>query len=259
MNGEAQKQLLQPLSSLVTEHIITISSVGIANNTAGMLSQKTLEKIISPINSSSTLTMLISAVLWKHPLLKDLFSPVILPVITQLMQQMTLQGLNLSVDKSLILLKKYFSIIQQDDMQELLLKIQQKLDQLDPEVEELKNQFLKEVFFHKTGKILPLDNNTLDFLKTFSGLDIHASLFTNFKDAPPVIRMLWNSYSYHKKVDQALTMELLLQGFIISGLIDLIGVFNTLPKQPPFSYLNPSSPSCSMKTGSKFNVFDTTG
>ncbi|MGL5264360.1 MAG: hypothetical protein ACRDAI_07340 [Candidatus Rhabdochlamydia sp.] len=237
LNGEAQKQLLQPIASSITEHIITNSAAGLTNCTAGLLSQIALRKIITPTIPSSTAATLTSTALGTYPPLKDLFSPVILPVITQLMQQLVLQGLNLSLDKSLILLKEYLAILQQDEIQALLLKIQQKLDQLDPEVEGLKNQFLKEVFVHKTGKILPLDNNTPDFLKIFSGLDVQAILFASFKDAPPIIRMLWNSYSYHKKVDQSLTLELLLEGFIISSLIDLTDIFNTLPKQPSFSYL----------------------
>ncbi|HEV3269463.1 MAG TPA: hypothetical protein VGZ69_02300 [Candidatus Rhabdochlamydia sp.] len=45
-----------------------------------------------------------------------------------------------------------------------------------------------------------------------------------------------NSYSYHKKVDQTLTLELLLQGFIISTLSDLVLGSNTA-ELPSFSYL----------------------
>lgn len=240
-NKEAQKQLLQPIASLLAEHIITNSSKGISNFSAGILSQITVKKTISPISSSSAVTMLTSVALGRHPLLKDVFRSLILPVITQVMQKLALQGLNFSVDKSLIILQEYLTILQQDNMQELLLKIQHKLNQLDPEVEDLKNQFLKEVFFHKSGKNLPLDNNVIDFLENFFDIDVQASLFTSFKNAPSVIRALWNSYSYHKKVDQTLTLELLLQGFMLSALADLTAIFNTAPKQPPFSYLKTAS------------------
>lgn len=67
-------------------------------------------------------------------------------------------------------------------------------------------------------------------------MDIQAKLFTSFKNAPPVIRMLWNSYPYHKKVDQSLMLELLLQGFIITSLASLVPGSNT-DQAPSFSYI----------------------
>lgn len=185
--------------------------------------------------------MLAYAVLWVNPTindqpLKNIFTPLFSfaghQLLGQSIEQKILQILNIS--------KEYLTILQQDDMQELLLKIQYELNRLNPDIEELKNQFLGEVFFKKTGIPLPLDNLALDLLKKSSGLDIQASLFTSFKNAPAAIRMLWNSYSYHKKVDQTLTLELLLQGLVISGLADLMLGSNPA-ELSSFSYLKTAS------------------
>ncbi|KAG6559332.1 hypothetical protein RHABOEDO_001092 [Candidatus Rhabdochlamydia oedothoracis] len=225
VNGEAKRQLLQRVASLITAHVIHRISSGFT----GLVLKRTIQQICP-----SELGVLAYAVLLmnshiSNQSLNTIFTPLFLPVINQLLaqpvEQQVLQALNFFFDKSLI--KEYLTILQQDDMQELILRIQKKLSELDPEIEELKNQFLKEVFFKKTGIPLPLNNSTLDLLKKSFGADIQASLFISFKDAPLAIRMLWNSYSYHKKVDQTLTLELLLQGLIVTGLADLVPESNT--------------------------------
>lgn len=237
---EAKRQLLQPVASFITDRI--------TNNFSNGLNLLTLHGTIEQI-CSSELRMLARAILWTIPhvgnqSLNHVFVPLFHPIIQQLLSQPTeqqmLQILSFSTDKSLMLLKEYLSILQQDDMQELILRIQQKLQELDPEAEELKNQFLKEVFLKKTGIPLHLNNFLLDLLKKSSALDIQASLFTSFKYTPTVIRMLWNSYSYHKKVDQTLTLELLLQGLIISGLSDLMLESNPA-ELSSFSYVKTAS------------------
>lgn len=237
---KAKEQFLQPLASLITQQIL--------HSTTNKLSQmvilkRGINRALSTVkcNPSLKTTLLTSAVLWTIPSLKDMFTPEILPMINQLFnqptEQLTLHALNLLADKFLILFKEgYLTILQQDDMQKLLLEIQKKLDQLDPEVEELKNQFLKKVFFNKTGKDLPLDNAILDVLKKLSGVDMQASLFASLKDSPSILRLLWNSYPYPKKVAQTLMLEILLQGFIISCLVELVPKLDTAPKYP-FSYL----------------------
>ncbi len=225
LNGETSNQLLQPVTSLITEYIMNCSS--------SILSQLALIKTVKQ-NCPSELGALLGAMNLhrSNQALNNIFTPLFSPVINQLLaqpvEQQVLRILNIS--------KEYLTILQQDDMQELLLKIQHKLNRLDPEVEELKNQFLKDVFFKKTGRALPLNNLILDLLKKSSGVDIQANLFISFKNAPPVIRMLWNSYSYHKKVDQTLILELLLQGLIINGLADLSPRSNNT-EPPSFSYL----------------------
>jgi len=89
-----------------------------------------------------------------------------------------------NVDKSLMLLKEYLTILQQDGIQDAYFEDATKA-----------MKFLK-----KTGMPLPLKNNsTLDLLKKSSGVDIQASLCINFKDTLPVTWMLWNGYPYHKK------------------------------------------------------------
>ena len=222
LNGEIKKQLLKPIASLITDHVI--------NRSLNELSQIAFMRTIKQI-CPSELEVLVYADLSMNP-----------HSLTQQIEQQALQILNLFFDKSLVLIKEYFTILQQDDVQALLLKIQQKLNESpleresDLAVEELKNQLLRDVFFKKTGTPLPLDNSTLDLLKKSSSVDIQASLFTSFKNAHPAIRMLWNSYSYHKKVDQTLLIELLLQGLIIIGLADLVLESNTA-ELPPFSYL----------------------
>ena len=222
LNGEIKKQLLKPIASLITDHVI--------NRSLNKLSQIAFMRTIKQI-CASELEVLVYDDLSMNP-----------HSLTQQIDQQALQILNLFFDKSLVLIKEYFTILQQDDVQALLLKIQQKLNESpleresDLAVEELKNQLLRDVFLKKTGTPLPLDNSTLDLLKKSSSVDIQASLFTSFKNAHPAIRMLWNSYSYHKKVDQTLLLELLLQGLIIIGLADLVLESNTA-ELPPFSYL----------------------
>lgn len=236
LGGEARRQCLQLVASVITSHIIKSSSNG--------LSRLALMRTIKQ-TCSSELGMLAYAILWANPHignqpLNNLFTPLLRPVIQQFLaqpiEQQVLQTLNFSVDKSLMLLKEYLTILQQDDMQELVLRIQRKFSELDPEAEELKNDFLNEVFLKKTGTSLPLNNPTLDLLKKSFGVDVQASLFINFKDASSVIRMLWNSYPYHKKVDQTLMLELLLQGLIVTGLADLVPGSNT-DELPSFSYI----------------------
>ncbi|VHO02661.1 hypothetical protein [Candidatus Rhabdochlamydia sp. T3358] len=258
LNGELEKQLLKPVVSFVTDYIITHSSNKLSQTALKETLHRTrFSSIISSssqlhsslesidrsnssntpstaseisniaLNASNSInpSQLISTAL-------EVFIPILYPVINQLLaqpvEQQILRILNIS--------KEYLTILQQDDMQELLLKIQHKLNRLDPEVEELKNQFLRDVFFKKTGRALPLNNLILDLLKKSSGVDMQANLFISFKNAPPVIRMLWNSYSYHKKVDQTLILELLLQGLIINGLADLSPRSNNT-EPPSFSYL----------------------
>mgnify|MGYP006344280909 FL=1 len=222
LNGEIKKQLLKPIASLITDHVI--------NRSLNKLSQIAFMRTIKQI-CASELEVLVYDDLSMNP-----------HSLTQQIDQQALQILNLFFDKSLVLIKEYFTILQQDDVQALLLKIQQKLNESpleresDLAVEELKNQLLRDVFLKKTGTPPPLDNSTLDLLKKSSSVDIQASLFTSFKNAHPAIRMLWNSYSYHKKVDQTLLLELLLQGLIIIGLADLVLESNTA-ELPPFSYL----------------------
>ena len=222
LNGEIKKQLLKPIASLITDHVI--------NRSLNELSQIAFMRTIKQI-CPSELEVLVYADLSMNP-----------HSLTQQIEQQALQILNLFFDKSLVLIKEYFTILQQDDVQALLLKIQQKLNESpleresDLAVEELKNQLLRDVFFFFIFIFLPLDNSTLDLLKKSSSVDIQASLFTSFKNAHPAIRMLWNSYSYHKKVDQTLLIELLLQGLIIIGLADLVLESNTA-ELPPFSYL----------------------
>mgnify|MGYP003557408516 FL=1 len=222
LNGEIKKQLLKPIASLITDQVI--------NSSLNKLSQIAFMRTIKQI-CASELEVLVYDDLSMNP-----------HSLTQQIDQQALQILNLFFDKSLVLIKEYFTILQQDDVQALLLKIQQKLNESpleresDLAVEELKNQLLRDVFLKKTGTPLPLDNSTLDLLKKSSSVDIQASLFTSFKNAHPAIRMLWNSYSYHKKVDQTLLLELLLQGLIIIGLADLVLESNTA-ELPPFSYL----------------------
>ncbi|MDQ5956365.1 MAG: hypothetical protein QG627_650 [Chlamydiota bacterium] len=222
LNGEIKKQLLKPIASLITDHVI--------NRSLNKLSQIAFMRTIKQI-CASELEVLVYDDLSMNP-----------HSLTQQIDQQALQILNLFFDKSLVLIKEYFTILQQDDVQALLLKIQQKLNESpleresDLAVEELKNQLLRDVFLKKTGTPLPLDNSTLDLLKKSSSVDIQASLFTSFKNAHPAIRMLWNSYSYDKKVDQTLLLELLLQGLIIIGLADLVLESNTA-ELPPFSYL----------------------
>ncbi|PWU14459.1 MAG: hypothetical protein C5B45_04360 [Chlamydiae bacterium] len=234
-SGEAKRQYLQSAASAITDQVITSSSKGLSR----LALTKTIEQICP-----SKLEMLACAALWTNPhignqSLNNLFTPVFYPVMQQLLsqpvKQQVLQILNFSVDKSLMLLKEYLTILQQDDIQELIFRIQQKLKALDPEAKELKNQFLREVFFKKTGIQLPLGNLALDLLKKFSEVDIQTSLFTSFKNTPTAIRMLWNSYPYHKKVDQTLILELLLQGFVITGLADLVLRPNAAVLSPSFS------------------------
>lgn len=229
LNGKIKKQFLKSVASLITDHVINRSSNG--------LSQLALMRTIKQI-CHSELEMSVDSALS----INNIFLPLVKQILTQPIEQQVLQTLNLFFNKSLVLIKEYLTILQQDDVQALLLKIQQKLNESplekesDLAVEELKNQLLRDVFLKKTGTPLPLDNSTLDLLKKSSSVDIQASLFTSFKNAHPAIRMLWNSYSYHKKVDQTLLLELLLQGLIIIGLADLVLESNTA-ELPPFSYL----------------------
>ncbi|MEK7339573.1 MAG: hypothetical protein AABZ92_02525, partial [Verrucomicrobiota bacterium] len=219
--------LIPPAVSYAHPLLGNVSNVAL--NRLKSISSPRLASVTPYMHPSKTIKMLAKHA---YPMLDEIFTPLFLPVMNQLLaqplEQQALQTLSFS--------KEYLTILQQDDMQELLLKIQNKLSKLDPEVEELKNQFLGEVFLKKTGTPLPLNNPVLDLLKKSSGLDIQASLFTSFKNAPAAIRMLWNSYSYHKKVDQTLTLELLLQGLVISGLADLMLGSNPA-ELPSFSYL----------------------
>lgn len=231
-----RRQLLQTMASVITNQIINSSSSKLSR-----LALKRTIKQVCPLEFG----MLAYTILQMNPpvgnqSLNNLFTPLLRPVLQQLLSQSTeqqvLQILNFSVDKSLMLLKEYLIILQQDDMQNLILRIQKKLNELDPESEGLKNNFLKEIFLKKTGTPLPLNDSILDALKKSSRIDIQAKLFTSFKNAPSVIRMLWNSYPYHKKVDQSLMLELLLQGFIITSLASLVPGPNT-DQAPSFSYI----------------------
>lgn len=224
LSGETKKQLLQPIASGITEYI--------TNKTSNIFSQAALQSITHIVSSSNRFPTQASVLVGMSPFLTNVFSPLIFPVVNQHFAQ--------AIEEQVIeilgsLLNQYLIVLQQDDMQELLLKIQQKLQLLDPEVEELKNQFHKKVFFKMTGKNLPLDSNLLNVLN--KKCDLHDSLFTSFKHAPIAIRMLWNNYSYDKKVDQALTLELLLQGFVISALSNINNIAsNTTPELPSLSY-----------------------
>lgn len=237
-NGEAKRQFLQSITSLITDQII--------NSSSNRVSLLALKRAIKQICHSQLEEQLASAILLMNPHIRDqplnnIFAPLFLPVINLLLAQpvehQVQQSLKLLIDKSTILLKEYLTILQQDDMQELLLRIQQKFSELDPEVEELKNQFLRDIFFKKTGILLPLDN-LLDLLRKSLILDIQASLFTSFKDAPSAIQMLWNSYPFDKKVERTLTLELLLQGFIVTCLANLVPESNAIEPLNSFSYVD---------------------
>jgi hypothetical protein len=224
-NSEEQKQLLQPITSFIKDQLI--------HRFSNALSLIALQKTIENISSSPALAY---AVLWADPVINDhLLKNILIPLFSSINQQILDQSIEQKILQVLSASKEYLTILQQDDMQKLLLKIQHDLHRKNPDIEELKNQFLEKVFLKKTGMPLPLGNPTLDLLKQSFGLDIQAVLFTSFKHTPPAIRMLWNSYSYHKKVDQALMLELLLQGFIINGLANLIPGSNT--ELPSFSYV----------------------
>ncbi|HEV3269464.1 MAG TPA: hypothetical protein VGZ69_02305 [Candidatus Rhabdochlamydia sp.] len=219
LNGEAEKQLLKPVSSLVIDYIITYSSNKLSQAVlketlhrtrfSSMISSTSqLHSLLEIINSSlesndrisssntpstasyvSNIVLKASNRINPYQLISaasEIFTPILHPVINQFLaqpiEQQILQILNTS--------KEYLAILQQDDIQELLLKIQHKLNRLDPEVGELKNQFLGKVFLKKTGMRLPLNNTIFNLLKKSSGLDIQAALFTSFKNAPLAIRML---------------------------------------------------------------------
>ena len=109
LNGEIKKQLLKPIASLITDHVI--------NRSLNELSQIAFMRTIKQI-CPSELEVLVYADLSMNP-----------HSLTQQIEQQALQILNLFFDKSLVLIKEYFTILQQDDVQALLLKIQQKLNE----------------------------------------------------------------------------------------------------------------------------------
>lgn len=252
LNGEAKKQLLRPIAAEITEYITKTTSNILSHTALQSVTRMSPSSIRSPLEATmqtSAVLQIIHAILKKSPhpevaapvycfletnsSLRQAFSPLILSAIKKSLIEE--QSLNLLSDSLISSLNQYLTILQQDDMQQLLLKIQHKLNLLDPEVEDLIHQFYQKVFFKMTGKDLPLDLSLLNKLN--KNYEIHTSLFTSFNHAPTAIRIIWNSYSYEKKVNQVLTLELLLQGFIISGLSNLNNIIkNTPPQLSPLSY-----------------------